>query len=70
MPPDKVPTITREDGPELSYEDGRVWIWAADRHPEKSADLSVADLHWLVTAGGPAMLCLLGGPNERMEATT
>lgn len=34
---------------------------------EEALLMSVADLHWLITTGGPAMLSLLGGPLARKE---
>lgn len=57
--------IERTDGVGLlltSEGDGIVWVEPQDENPENCAKIDAADLHWLVTTGGPAMIALLGGP--------
>lgn len=52
---------------EVAKADGTVGLTATEaglllEGPGGEIDLTPDGLHWLVTAGGPAMLALLGGP--------
>ena len=62
-----VKEVQRQGGASLwTDEHGKLYV-DNDVTGDSTVELSPADLHWIVTAGGPAMLALLGGPLSRVE---
>jgi hypothetical protein len=55
--------VEREGGVTLLADDDGIVVQGSEAG-YGGARIEPADLHWLVTTGGPAMIALLGGPIE------